>query len=100
MRKEFISLVCALSLTSCFYKAMYHISEKDKKWIESYCQDDTILFRSGDDTDTMTISKKYVADSIIPLAESEASDTFSGNASLFLSKAMPSTSVASTTMTS
>ncbi len=31
MRKIFISLVCILSLTSCFYKAMYHISEKDKK---------------------------------------------------------------------
>ena len=83
MRKEFISLVCALSLTSCFYEAMYHISEKDKKWIEPYCQDDTILFRSGDDMDTMTIVEKDVADRIIPLVESEASDTFSGNASLF-----------------
>ena len=83
MRKDLILLFSALSFTACLYEAMYHISEKDKKWIESYCQDDTILFRSGDDTDTMTISKKYVADSIIPLAESEASDTFSGNASLF-----------------
>ena len=83
MRRIFISLLCALSLTSCFYKAMYHISEKDKKWIEPYCQDDTILFRSGDDMDTMTIVEKDVADRIIPLVESEASDTFSGNASLF-----------------
>ena len=82
MRKEFISLVCALSLTSCFYKAMYHISEKDKKWIEPYCQDDTILFRFGDDMDTMTIVGKGVADRIIPLVESEASSIFYGTASL------------------
>ena len=67
MRKEFISLVCALSLTSCFYEAMYHISEKDKKWIEPYCQDDTILFRSGDDMDTMIIVEKDVADRIYHL---------------------------------
>ena len=82
MRKEFISLVCALSLTSCFYEAMYHISEKDKKWIEPYCQDDTILFRSGDDMDTMTIVEKGVADRIIPLVESEASSIFYGTASI------------------
>ena len=82
MRKEFISLVCALSLTSCFYKAMYHISEKDKKWIEPYCQDDTILFRFGDDMDTMTIVGKGVADRIIPLVESEASSIFYGTASI------------------
>ena len=82
MRKEFISLLCALSLTSCFYKAMYHISEKDKKWIEPYCQDDTILFRFGDDMDTMTIVGKGVADRIIPLVESEASSIFYGTASL------------------
>ena len=82
MRKEFISLFCALSLTSCFYKAMYHISEKDKKWIEPYCQDDTILFRSGDDMDTMTIVEKGVADRIIPLVESEASSIFYGTASI------------------
>ena len=69
MRKGFISLVCILSLTSCFYKAMYHISEKDKKWIESYCQDDTILFRFGDDMDTMIITKKYVADRILPIMQ-------------------------------
>ena len=82
MRKEFISLVCALSLTSCFYEAMYHISEKDKKWIEPYCQDDTILFRSGDDMDTMVIVEKDVADRIIPLVESEASSIFYGTASI------------------
>ena len=82
MRKEFISLVCALSLTSCFYEAMYHISEKDKKWIEPYCQDDTILFRFGDDMDTMTIVGKGVADRIIPLVESEASSIFYGTASI------------------
>ena len=82
MRKEFISLVCALSLTSCFYEAMYQISEKDKKWIEPYCQDDTILFRSGDDMDTMTIVEKGVADRIIPLVESEASSIFYGTASI------------------
>ena len=82
MRKDLILLFSALSFTACLYEAMYHISEKDKKWIEPYCQDDTILFRSGDDTDTMTISKKYVADSIIPLVESEASSIFYGTASL------------------
>ena len=82
MRKEFISLVCALSLTSCFYKAMYHISEKDKKWIEPYCQDDTILFRSGDDMDTMTIVEKYVADRIIPLMRGEYDETYNGTTSL------------------
>ena len=82
MRKIFISLLCALSLTSCFYKAMYHISEKDKKWIEPYCQDDTILFRSGDDMDTMVIVEKDVADRIIPLVESEASSIFYGTASI------------------
>ena len=82
MRKEFISLLCALSLTSCFYKAMYHISEKDKKWIEPYCQDDTILFRSGDDMDTMTIVEKYVADRIIPLMRGEYDETYNGTTSL------------------
>ena len=82
MRKEFISLVCALSLTSCFYEAMYHISEKDKKWIEPYCQDVTILFRFGDDMDTMIITKKYVADRILPIMQKEYDETYNGTASL------------------
>ena len=83
MMKKIITIIfCITTLTSCFYTAMYHLTEDDKKWLGMYKEGDVLLFTSKFGVDTMTIKKRKVVDKILPFVENESSDTFHANASI------------------
>ena len=83
MMKKIITIIfCITTLTSCFYTAMYHLTEDDKKWLGAYKEGDVLLFTSKFGVDTMTITERKVVDKILPFVENESSDTFHANASI------------------
>ena len=59
--------------TSCIYTAMYHFSNSDLEWLSPYEVGDTILFRSSEGVDTMTVERIKVRDEYLPLMANEAS---------------------------
>jgi len=82
MKKIITIIICITTLTSCFYTAMYHLIEDDKKWLGAYKEGDVLLFTSKFGVDTMTITERKVVDKILPFVENESSDTFYANASI------------------
>ena len=84
MMKKIITIIfCITTLTSCFYTAMYHLSENDKKWVNMYSKDDVFLFHYGKNTDTLLIDQKNIKDRKSPFMQSEASDIYNGTGSLY-----------------
>ena len=82
MKKIITIIFCITTLTSCFYTAIYHLTEDDKKWLGAYKEGDVLLFTSKFGVDTMTITERKVVDKILPFVENESSDTFHANASI------------------
>lgn len=56
------------------YRVMYHFDDKDLKWMSPYEEGDTILFRSGEDIDTMIVELKKNNDTHCPIVENENFD--------------------------
>ena len=72
MKKYVFLFLGCLSLSSCFYIAMYHFDSDDRVWLSPYEQGDTILFKSPEDIDTVIIKEIFVKDRYNPLMENEA----------------------------
>jgi hypothetical protein len=52
---------------------MYHFSDEDLEWMSPYEVGDTILFRSSEGVDTMTVERIKVRDEYLPFMANEAS---------------------------
>lgn len=69
----FILFSSVMLFASCIYTAMYHFSDEDLEWMSPYEVGDTILFRSSEGVDTMTVERIKVRDEYLPLMANEAS---------------------------
>ena len=74
-------ILLTLLLSSCFYDAMYFLTDKDLEWMAPYEQGDTILFLSSNGIDTMTIDEITLYNDDNPWRENEGTSTFMGNSS-------------------
>ena len=79
--KKTIFILLTLLLSSCFYEAMYFLTDKDLEWMAPYEQGDTILFLSSNGIDTMTIDEITLYNDDNPWRENEGTSTFMGNSS-------------------
>lgn len=71
IRMMIICVVFSQCLMSCLYDEMYNFSDKDLKWMPPYELDDTILFCSDCDVDTMVVVKRYIENSRSPFMRNE-----------------------------
>ena len=79
--KKTIFILLTLLLSSCFYEAMYFLTDKDLEWMAPYEQGDTILFLSSNGIDTMTIDEITLYNDDNTWRENEGTSTFMGNSS-------------------
>jgi len=77
MKKYVFLFLGCLSLSSCFYVAMYHFDSDDRVWLSPYEQGDTLIFVSlHGEEDTLFVEEAYLHDTHIPFIRNEGFSTF------------------------